>query len=127
MFGKKIFLNLDCNVQRSISMVSESWINVQHYSASSLICKFAGGLSRLGLNGMAPELILMPGVHGQQIITNEGCSDGLAHLLREKSAIYVQRVDDSICNSHYVCWLCSSSMRESSDPPCRALFPFESF
>lgn len=42
---------------------------------------------------------------------------------RERWAPFAFRVDDSICNSHYLChsWLCSLSMRKLRDQLCGAL------
>ena len=60
--------------------------------------------------------------------TGERTLDRPCSPLEATSAICVQRVDDSICNSHYVSrsWLRSSSMREPRDPPCGAQFSVES-
>ena len=79
--------------------------------------KTGGGPRRLQLTG---ELSL--GKTGERTL-DRPCSP-----LEATSAICVQRVDDSICNSHYVSrsWLRSSSMREPRDPPCGAQFSVQS-
>ena len=79
----------------------------------------AGRPRRLQLTG---ELSLSLGKTGERTL-DRPCSP-----LEATSAICVQRVDDSICNSHYVSrsWLRSSSMREPRDPPCGAQLSVQS-